>query len=54
MKFIRRHKKLVIILSVLLALLITAIILVFTVFSLKEVELEFKTETLNITQEEQG
>lgn len=51
MKFVRRHKKMIIILSVLLALLITVVILMFTLFSLKNVELNFKTETLNVTEE---
>lgn len=51
MKFLRRHKKMIIILSVLLALLITVVVLMFTLFSLKNVELNFKTETLNVTEE---
>lgn len=51
MGFIRRHKKFVIILSIIFIVLLTLIILTFTLFSLKSVSLELKTET-NILNEE--
>ncbi|MDD4111157.1 MAG: FtsQ-type POTRA domain-containing protein [Clostridia bacterium] len=53
MGFIKRHKKLVIILSIIFVVLLTSIILTFTLFSLKGVTLEFKTETSILTEEEQ-
>lgn len=53
MKFIKKHKKLTICICVLLLLIITIVILVFTLFSLKDVELELKTQTLNLTQDVQ-
>lgn len=51
MKFLRKHKKATIICSIVLVLLIVLVILMFTVFSLKEVEVELKTETTNLTEE---
>lgn len=51
MKFIRNHKKLTICLFVLLLLVLAIVILAFTLFSLKESSLEFKTETKNLNQE---
>lgn len=51
--FIKKHKKAIIITSVILFILMVIIILMFTLFSLKEVELSFKTETLNITSTQQ-
>ena len=52
--FIKTHKKLTIILSVIFLLIITSIILIFTLFSLKEISLNFKTETQHITEEMQS
>ena len=54
MKFLRKHKKLIIILSVVVALLITLIVLMFTLFSLKNVEIEFETGNKIITNEMQN
>lgn len=51
MKFIKKHKKAVIISSCVLILLIVLVILMFTLFSLKEVEVEYKTGTKNLTEE---
>ncbi len=51
MGFIKRHKKLVIITSLILTVILTLIILIFTVFSLKDISLNFKTET-NVLSEE--
>lgn len=51
MKFLKKHKKLFIILGVILAILITLIVLMFTLFSLKEVEIEFETGNNNLTTE---
>ena len=50
MNFLKKHKKIVIISSVLLVILITLIILMFTLFSLKNVEVKMQTEFLNITE----
>lgn len=52
MKFLRKHKKAVIICGALLVVLLTAIILMFTLFKLKKVDVNLKTETLNLTQED--
>ena len=52
MEFIKKHKKAVIISSIILAILIVIVILMFTLFSLKEVELKFKTETVNISSQQ--
>ncbi len=54
MKFLRKHKKLIIALSVIVALLITLIVLMFTLFSLKSVEIEFETGNKIITNEMQN
>lgn len=54
MKFLRKHKKLIIVLSVIVALLITLIVLMFTLFSLKSVEIEFETGNKIITNEMQS
>ena len=54
MKFLRKHKKLIIVLSVVVALLITLIVLMFTLFSLKNVEIEFETGNKIITNEMQN
>ena len=54
MKFLRKHKKLIIVLSVIVALLITLIVLMFTLFSLKSVEIEFETGNKIITNEMQN
>ena len=54
MKFLRKHKKLIIVLSVIVALLITLIVLMFTLFSLKNVEIEFETGNKIITNEMQS
>ena len=54
MKFLRKHKKLIIVLSVVVALLITLIVLMFTLFSLKSVEIEFETGNKIITNEMQN
>ena len=51
--FIKKHKKFVIVSSVIFAVLLTLIILVFTLFSLKSVSLNFKTETNYLTAEVQ-
>lgn len=51
MEFIKKHKKFVIITSLILAVILTLIILIFTVFSLKDISLNFKTET-NVLSEE--
>ena len=51
MKFIKKHKRFLIVLSVLLVLFITLIILLFTVFSLKKVDVELETEYKNLTPE---
>lgn len=53
MKFIKQHKKAFIISSVIILILIVLIILMFTLFSLKKVELKFKTSTINLSQEVQ-
>lgn len=53
MNFIKKHKIKFIILLVFVLILVTAIILMFTLFALKSVELEFKTETLNISYDQQ-
>lgn len=53
LNFLKNHKKLVAILSVVFIILITIIILIFTTFSLKEISINLKTETKNITQEVQ-
>ena len=50
----RKHKKLIIVLSVIVALLITLIVLMFTLFSLKSVEIEFETGNKIITNEMQS
>lgn len=52
MEFVKKHKKALIISSVILTIIVVIIILMFTLFSLKSVELSFKTETLNITAEQ--
>lgn len=52
MEFVKKHKKALIISSVILTIIVVIIILMFTLFSLKSVELSFKTETLNITTEQ--
>ncbi len=54
MKFLRKHKKLIIVTSVVVALLITLIVLMFTLFSLKSVEIEFETGNKIITNEMQN
>lgn len=54
MKFLRKHKKLIIAISVIVALLITLIVLMFTLFSLKSVEIEFETGNKIITNEMQS
>lgn len=54
MKFLRKHKKLIIALSVIVALLITLIVLMFTLFSLKSVEIEFETGNKIIMNEKQS
>lgn len=54
MKFLRKHKKLIIVLSVVVALLITLIVLMFTLFSLKSVEIELETGNKIITNEMQS
>lgn len=54
MKFLRKHKKLIIVLSVVVALLVTLIVLMFTLFSLKSVEIEFETGNKIITNEMQS
>lgn len=54
MKFLRKHKKLIIVLSVVVTLLITLIVLMFTLFSLKSVEIEFETGNKIITNEMQN
>ncbi len=54
MKFLRKHKKLIIVLSVVVALLITLNVLMFTLFSLKSVEIEFETGNKIITNEMQN
>ena len=51
MGFIKRHKKFVIILSIIFVILLTSVILIFTLFSLKSGSLEFKTE-INVLNEE--
>ena len=53
MNFIKKHKKAVIISSVVLLIFITLIILMFTLFSLKNVEVEMETEFLNVSKEMQ-
>ena len=53
MNFIKKHKKAVIISSVILLIFITLIILMFTLFSLKNVEVEMETEFLNVGKEMQ-
>jgi hypothetical protein len=52
MKFIKKHLILVVILSIVLAVLLTLIILIFTLFSLRSVDLNFKTETSILSGEE--
>lgn len=52
MKFIKKHKKSIIISSIVLTILLVLIILIFTLFSLKNVELEFKTETSELSSSE--
>lgn len=49
--FIKRHKKLIILSSVIFAVLLSSIILTFTLFSLKSISLNFKTETNFLTAE---
>lgn len=51
MNFIKRHKKIVIITSVAFTIFLTAIILIFTLFSLKNITLDFKTETNILSSE---
>lgn len=51
MNFIKNHKVLITISSIVFVVLLTAIILIFTLFSLKTVTLDFKTET-NILSED--
>ncbi len=48
MKFIKKHKKLVIILGVILTLFVILIIFMFTVFSLKSVEIDYLTSNEEI------
>ena len=50
-KFLGKHKKAVIICGVLLVVLLTAIILMFTLFKLKKVDVNLKTETNVLTAE---
>lgn len=52
MKFFKKHKKATIICSIVFVLLIILVILMFTVFSLKDVEVELKTGTEHLTQED--
>lgn len=51
MRFFRKHKKATIICSIVFVLLIILVVLMFTVFLLKDVKVELKTGTEHLTQE---
>ena len=51
MRFFRKHKKATIICSIVFVLLIILVVLMFTVFLLKDVRVELKTGTEHLTQE---
>ncbi len=48
MQFIKKHKKFVIIFSILLVFITTLVVLMFTLFNLKKIDINFKTETKNL------